>query len=161
MKKVAWVAGIVLVLLIAVRVAIGFGASPSDQAQIQKALQDSIQASKEGKPGGVMDLLSSQIKFNQQDAGGNMGSVAQFIKNQRPDVEVTNQQAIVTGDTAQITSPVNLKLDFLGQQRTVHLKNVVLIFKREATTHWLILPSKTWKLAEIDAPDAGEADFLQ
>ncbi len=161
MKK-AFVTGIfILVALVVLRVAIGLSSHPSDQQQIQTALDDSIQASREGRPGGVLDLLSKNLTFNGEDASGYQGQVAQFIKKQRPDVTVVQPNPIVTGDEAQIVSPVNITVSLLGQTKTFNLKDVILTFHREQTMKFLIFPTTRWELTEVRAQTPPALDISQ
>ena len=161
MNKVPWIVGAVLVALIAVRIGIGLTNRGTDQQQIQSALQRSIEASKDGRPGGVLQLLSNQLTFNGQDANGNLGQIAQFIVKQRPDVDVEKPDPVITGDEAQIISPVDIKLDFLGQQRSIHLKDVILVFHREQSMKYLVFPTTDWKLSEVRAEQVDSSDFMQ
>jgi hypothetical protein len=152
------------------RVAIGFAAAavilltlsiglklmnrPSDQAQIQKALQDSLQASREGKPGGVLALLSDQLKVNNQ-LPPEYSQISQFVRESRPDITVDRTQALVTGDEARIVSPVEVKLDLVGQTMQQHLDNVTLVFRKEPAREFLFVPTTAWRLAEVRLPENG------
>jgi hypothetical protein len=151
----------VLVLLLIARIGIGLSSRGSDKHQIQEALQRSIQASKDGRPGGVLQLLSDRLTFNGQDAKGNMSDVAQFIVKQRPDVEVENSEPVVTGDEARILSPIDIKLDFFGQTKSVHLKQVELVFRKEPVMRYLVFPGSEWKLSDVRAPNVRDSDFIQ
>ncbi|HWD41121.1 MAG TPA: hypothetical protein VG944_19895 [Fimbriimonas sp.] len=159
MKKPIWIIVGVLAILVAVRIGLSMASRPSDQEQIRKALDDSIKASKEGRPGGVMDLMSNHLTYNEQDTSSAMGQVAQVIKKQRPDVTVDDETASISGDNAQITSPVDLTLEFLGQKRTFHIKDVVLKFHKEPATEWLVIPTTQWKLVEVQAPSFSPDNF--
>ena len=150
-----------LLALIGGRIALGLSAHPSDDKQIQDELQRSIEASREGRPGGVMDMLSSQLSYNGQDASGNLGQVAQFIKKQRPDITVEKPDPIITGDEAHIVSPVDISVSFLGQQKSFHLKNVTLAFQRESTRKYLFFPSTTWRLTNVRADTPSDLDISQ
>ena len=130
MKKTAAIIVAVLVVLIGIRVAMVLTSHPSDEDQIKQALADSIQDSKAGKTGSLMELLGDQISFNSQDASSEKSQIASFIKKQHPDISFQNETAFVTGTTARIDSPATIQLSFLGQSRTIQLKEVLLIFKR-------------------------------
>lgn len=135
------------------------GAKPNDAQLIREALDRSIKASREGRPGGVVDLLSRQLKFNEQEMSGNVGQIAQFIREQRPDLTVERVEPLVTGDEARVTSPVTLKLGFLGQSRDFRIKEVTLVFKKEASRRWLIIPDHKWSLSEVRAVDFSPTEF--
>ncbi len=161
MKRVLWIGAAVLFLLVVGRIGLGLASKGSDHDQIRRALERSIQASKEGRPGGVLQLLGDQLTYNGQDAKGNLNQVAQFIVKQRPDVVVEHPDPIVTGDEAQIVSPVDITLSLLGQQKSVRLKDVVLVFRREPSMQFLVFPTTEWKLSEVRAPQVNDEDFIQ
>ena len=152
LKPLIWIA-VIIVAVVGVRVLISQLNQPSDQQLIQTALADSIKASKEGRPGGVMDLLSKNLTLNDMDTSPNRGQIAKFIKENQPDVNVENKHAVIAGDEAQIISPVALEMNFLGQKMSRNIDEVTLIFKRESDMEYLIFPTKKWKLAEVRAPD--------
>ena len=52
---------------------------PSDQKMIREALDQAVLASREGRPGGVMDYLSNKFAVNSESITS--GQVANFIKN--------------------------------------------------------------------------------
>ncbi len=151
--------GVVLVALIAIRLIVTRINQPSDQEQIQTALQESIEASREGRPGGVMDLLSANLRVNDIQAGAT-NQVRQFIRNSKPDVHLANKQAIVTGDEARIVSPVDLDLDYLGVKKQVHIDEATLVFHREDAREWLVIPTKKWRLSEVRVRDTFLGQFL-
>lgn len=147
---------ILAVLLVAI---VGVGAASrilgqgDDKAMIKETLRLSLQASREGKPGNVMEALSKSLTVNDQEASGNMGMVANYIKNQKPDLEVTNPTPIVTGDEARILSPVKIKtsLPFVGE-KTITVKDVTMVFHRETAREYLVIPVKKWRLVQVLAP---------
>ncbi len=125
---------------------------PSDDVLIKQALTESIEASRKGQAGGVLDLLSKQLKVNQQ-AAPESSSIAKFIRESRPDITLTNEKPLVTGDEARIVSPMDLKLNFLGQSVSRHLDNVTLVFRREEGRSLLFLPVAKWRLSEVRMPE--------
>lgn len=161
LNQVLVVVAVIVVVLIGFRVLMAGGPGVSDQQQIEQALAESIQASKEGRPGGVMDKLSTRLKFNSEDTGGNRNQIAEYIKTNRPDVKVLHKEAVVTGDEARIVSPVTISVNILGQELSKDLKEVTLVFRKEDDHVYLIFPTKKWKLAEVEVPDSTVYDFLQ
>jgi hypothetical protein len=159
-KVVIWVI-VAAVALFGIRIVMSRMNQESDQVLIERALAESIQASKEGRPGGVMDKLSKSLKFNELDTSGNRSQIAQYIKQNKPDVTVVNKKAVVSGEEARIISPVNIKIGFLGQGIERELKDVTMVFRKEEDREYLIFPTTKWKLAEVTVPDASVADFLQ
>lgn len=149
----------VLVLLFGVRVAITVSKKPDDQKLIREALDEAILASKEGRAGGVIELLSRDLKFNDQEVGTNKRQIMDFVQKQKPSVTVQDTNALLTGDEARIVSPVEIDLGLFGGKR--NLKEVSLIFRKEDATTYLIFPARKWRLVEVRVPDATVADFLQ
>lgn len=159
MNRAVWAAIAILIVLIGVRVVVGLKPQEDDRTAIRRVLSESIAASREGRPGGVMDKLSSGLKVNNEEAGSNLREVANFIKKQRPEIVVSNPNPIVTGDEARITSPVEMSVSFLGQTRNIHLKDVTLLFRREDARTFGVVPTKTWKLAEVTGATPSIADL--
>jgi hypothetical protein len=160
-QKGLLILGTLLVLLIGGRALLTTLNPPNDKALIVEALKESIKASKEGRPGGVMDKLSSNLSYNGENESGNQGQIAKFIKESRPDVTVTQMEPVVTGDEATIHSPVDLKVEMLGFNQKRHLKDVTITFRKEEDHEWLIFPTRKWKLAEVHVPSASVADLFQ
>ena len=136
-------------LLLLLRVTI-FASPPDDQKQIAQALQDSIQASREGRPGGVLDLLSDKFQINSQSP--NHFDIAKFIRENKPEVEVYNTNAIVSGDTARIDTPVHVKFHILTQEIDQKIDHVTLVFQKEDGHKFLFIPDKEWHLVDVQAP---------
>jgi hypothetical protein len=150
-KNIALALVLAAITLIAVRL-VYFGAGQDDKALIRQALAESIKASKEGRPGGVLDKISVDFKVNQQSPSRN--DIADVIKKSRPDVVVTQPDPVVheSDGTAQINSPVKLSLDMLNQHIEREIPNVTIRFKREDSRQWLIFPSKQWRVTEVLIP---------
>lgn len=155
MKKPILIAAAVLVLLVGIRVLMSLG-GPDDKQLVREALAESIKASKEGRPGGVMDKISSQFTVN-NETPVSTSQIEMFIRNSKPDLEVLKPDPVIMGEEAQITSPVKVKLDMPaggGIDQTV--EGVSLIFAKESATEWLVIPTKKWRLKEVKLPP----DFL-
>jgi len=146
-----------LVVILGIRIGISAMSKPDDQKLIQAALKESIEASKEGRPGGVLDLLSDNLKFNSQDLTVNKSQIARFIHDNKPDVEVKDQKALVTGDEARIVSPVELTLGPFGHRT---MNEVTLVFNKEAAREFLIVPTHRWRLVDVRVPDTALTDML-
>ena len=149
-------------LLLVLRLTI-FASQPNDQKQIAQALNDSIQAIKEGRPGGVLDLLSDKFKINDQAPGS--FNIAKFIREQKPDIDVANTTAVVSGDTARIDTPVHVKFSYLTQTFDQNVPNVTLIFQKEEGHRYIFFPDSEWHLTSVEVPnnsipiDIGESGF--
>ena len=152
MKKPILIAAGILVLLVGIRVIMSMG-KVDDKQLVREALQESIEASKEGRPGGVMDKISDKLRVNNQQVAS-MNQIANWIRDSKPDVEVTQQDPVIIGDEAQITSPVRVKLTLpggAGFDQTI--QDVTLIFAKESATEWLVIPTRKWRLKEVKLPD--------
>lgn len=140
----------VVVALLVLRFTL-FAPQPDDQALIAQALKESIEASKEGRAGGVLDLLSRKFKINEQAPG--RFDIAKFIREHKPDVTVYNKTAIVSGDTARIDTPVEVKLSYLNQNFDQRIDNVTLIFQKEEAHKFLVIPTTAWRLTDVEVPN--------
>lgn len=150
---------VLLIVLVGLRVLLGGSGGMTDQQQIEAALNESIKASKEGRPGGVMDKLSSSLKVNEMDTTGNRGQIANYIKNNKPDVTIENKNAVVTGDEARIVSPVDISISMLGQSIPLHVREATFVFRKEEDHEYLVVPVTKWKLAEVEVPESVINEF--
>lgn len=154
MKRYGLFFGILAVVLVLVGVRLVMTMNgPSDTQQIRDALAASIRASKEGKPGGVMDYLSSKLRINDTDELP-ASQVQNFIKNSRPDVTVGRVDPVVNSSegTAHVLTSAKVSYDWLNQKGSIDLSEVDILFRREDAHEWLIFPTKKWRIVEIDIP---------
>ncbi len=159
--KAFLILGALLVIVIGGRAIYSAMNPQSDTTLIKEALAESIKASREGRPGGVMDKLSDNITYNGTNEGGNSREIARYIKNSKPDVAVDNDEPEIHGNEATIVSPVTLTVSVMGQAMDRRIKDVTLTFKKEDDREWLIFPVKRWKLAEVEVPDSAVAGMIQ
>jgi tRNA/tmRNA/rRNA uracil-C5-methylase (TrmA/RlmC/RlmD family) len=152
MKKPILIAAGILVVLIGIRTIMTLG-KPDDKQLVREALAESIAASKEGRPGGVMDKISDKLMVNNQQVAS-MRQIANWIRDAKPDVEVPKQDPVIVGDEAQITSPVRVKLSLPGGSGFDQtIQDVTLVFAKESATEWLIIPTTKWRLREVKLPE--------
>lgn len=156
-KKVA--AGLVLVALIA----LGLGAylsGPSDEQLVREALQDSIEASRNGQPGGVLEHLSRSLTFNEVPVESRQ-DVANFIRNSRPSVELLTSDPPIRfeGSTAEMVADFHVAVAFGMVSIDQSIRGVVVRFRRESGTRWLVLPASRWRIAEVSAPDINTTTY--
>ena len=149
-KKAAYILLGLAAILVVLRFAV-FSGGKDDAVLIREALAESIKASKEGRPGGVLDKLRERFKINDTAPGSRQ--VADFVRKNRPEVVVMKPDPVITGDTAQINSPVKLTFDFLNQHFDTTVDNVTIRFEREDSRQWLIFPSKQWRVTQVDVPE--------
>lgn len=138
-------------LLLVLRLTL-FAPQPDDQKLIKQALQDSLQASREGRPGGVLDILSTKFKINDQQPGSRW-DIAKFIRDNKPEIEVENTNATISGDTARVITPVHVKISFLNQTWDQSMKDVTLVFQKEEGHKYLVVPTTEWHLTDVMVPN--------
>ena len=146
MKKLAIAVSILLLGLISYSL---FGPKPDDRDQILTALKDSIAASKEGRTGSVLELLSRNFKLNGEGINGSQ--VVSMINKYRPNISISNKNPDIDGDKAVIRSSAALEVSL--PPLTLNLDRVSLNFERQQTFHWMIIPSHDWKLVSVSIPD--------
>jgi hypothetical protein len=130
----------------------------SDKQLIQEAIDESVLASKEGRPGGVLEYISNSFTMN-QEGPVDRREIAKFIKESKPDVEVGPFEPNVTGDVATIRADVSVKISTFGPQ--IQLPGVSVKFRKEHATRWLLFPTKKWRIVEAIAPEVPELGALQ
>lgn len=152
-KTAVWMVLALVVVLLGLRLTV-FAPKPDDTTLVRAALAESVLASREGRAGGVLDVLSTDFKVNEDQVGNYRRDIAKFIRDSRPDLEVTNQDVLVneTDGTARIVSPVHVKIDFLGQKRDFTLKEVTMVFRKEDARNYLVIPTRKWRLVQAFVP---------
>jgi hypothetical protein len=165
--RAKWVVGALalVIVLVPVLMILARDTRPDD-VLIREALQESLQASREGRPGGVLDLLSQKFKINDVP-GLSRQQIARYIRDSKPLVEISNQTPIIHGDTAEIVSDVTVdaKISEFGFntrfQRT--FSNVKMVFAKEGSTKFLFVPAKTWRLTDVvlSGDDAAVLDMAR
>jgi hypothetical protein len=151
-SKILGVTGTAVVLLLAARVGIGFLNQPTDEQLIQTAIKEAIAASKEGKAGGVLELMSSSLTVNQGDANGSKSNVSKYISNMRPDVTFANTKPTIEGDGARIETSANIKVNLLGNEQSADIPTVTIRLTKEEDKEWLIIPKRKWRITNVDVP---------
>jgi hypothetical protein len=148
-------------VVIGLALAAGFFASIDrrpDDVLIKQALADSIEASREGRPGGVMDFISDQITINTM-GGISKAKIAQLIRDNKPSVTVSNQEVKVDsdGETAEMTSDVDVagEIGMLQAKQAFNYKfeDVKMTFQKENGRKFLVIPTKVWRLRSVEIPD--------
>jgi hypothetical protein len=144
-------AGVLLVLK-----AVLFG--PSDRQLIDDAVKESVQASREGRPGGVVEYLSRSFTLN-GDSGFSQRDIARFIKSGKPEVVIRTPEPVISGDTAEIVSPVHVKFDYLAYKFDQDIPQVHIKLQKEAGTQFLVIPTKKWRIVSVTAPEVSVGEF--
>lgn len=147
------------VVLVAALVGIFYATAPSDEELIEQALEDAIIASKEGKPGGVLEHLSRSFVYDGQQVF-DWNEVSQFIKVAKPEIEIDADRPQIDGDQAIIVAHIEFKMGFQALSIDNSIDNVEIRFGKESGTRWLIFPSPQWKITEVSAPGSGELPYF-
>ncbi|MCW5943087.1 MAG: hypothetical protein KIS66_12705 [Fimbriimonadaceae bacterium] len=155
--------GLVLLLVIGVVAAVlRFGASSavSDRVLIDRALDEAILASKEGRPGGVLDLLSRNLEVNGEPIF-QRGEIADFIKKQKPEVTIERAPLRLSedGKTAEMKAPVTMTLRLFTLEKSFTFREVTFRFAKEEATEYLVIPTKKWRIQRVTASDFDPAQF--
>lgn len=158
-KILAVTFGLILVLVLG-RIAIGFINQPDDKTLIMTALKEAQKASKEGKPGGVLDLLSRDLEVNAQEASGFRGEAAKYIRNMKPDVEFQDADPQINGENARLETSAKMKIGMLGISREINIPQVTINLVKEESREWLLIPVKSWKITNIEVSPQAITEFL-
>lgn len=126
--------------------------TPSDEQLIDQALTDAIEASKEGRPGPVLDFISQKAKFNDEGVGAR-AEISNYIKQFRPDVVLTDRKPTINADTATIITPVKVSFGVASFRSEQTIESVTIQLEREATTTWFIIPTSKWRVTRVTAPE--------
>jgi len=146
--KVATGISVVLVLGIA---GLYVAAQPrtSDADQIRDALSRAVEASRNGQPGGVMELLSDQLTVN-GSSQTDLSEVADVIRKSHPDVKFASVDPIVSGDQAYVVTDATIAGDVpVVGQLSIPVRNVKLVFSKEEARKWVLIPVHQWRLTSV------------
>lgn len=146
--------GLALVLLVG-RVGLGFLRAPDDATLIREALTEATKAAREGRPGGVLDNISTQVAVNGESYGGQGLDTRQFadtIRKLSPDVRLTSTDATITGDEARVVTPAEVSYGILNARASLPLGKVTIVLKKEADRDFLIVPTHRWRVSGVEIP---------
>ena len=147
-KIIAVTCGVVAAL-VGVKIALGLLTKVDDKTLIVEAVKDGLKASKEGRPGGVLEKLSASLTVNGEGTPGAKSQIADYIKRLKPDVEFKSLVPQVFGDEARIETPATMSVSMLGMNQSVELKNVTITLKREDSYEYLVFPRKAWRISDV------------
>jgi hypothetical protein len=125
---------------------------PDDTTLIQQAVKDALAKSRNGEPGGILDLMSAKIQFNGTEYDGSKSSIADFVKKNRPEITFANTSPEVTSDSsARIETSAKMKFALGPLSHTVDVPNVVIRLTKESHRSFLLIPRDEWKVSSVDA----------
>ena len=133
--------------------------APSDKDLIRQAIDESTEASREGRPGGVLDYLSRSLTFNGMEVGFDRSEISKYVRLGRPDITFGDFDPVIEGDAATVTADVHIKMSFQSLNLDQTVQGVKVKLARESGLRWLVLPGDKWRITEVVAPDL--AQFAQ
>ncbi|HXH62389.1 MAG TPA: hypothetical protein VNI20_13660 [Fimbriimonadaceae bacterium] len=149
MKKWLWILSGVVVAVLAVVFVV---TTPSDEQLVRQAIDESAQASQEGRPGGVLDHLSKSLTFNGAPVG-DKAEISRVVRLAKPEVKFKDYTPSIDGDKATVIADVYVKLDYLGLHYDQNVRGVKVDLARERGFRWLVFPSSKWRITSVSAPD--------
>ena len=132
-----------------------FQPKTNDSDQIKVALLSAVKASKEGRAGGVVEYLASNVQVNGQKYDVNR-QFTSFIRQYHPDITLGSLEPKINGDHATLTTDLQISI----LKNTATLPGVTFTFEKEHDTKWLIFPSQDWKVTGASAPDEAYQQFI-
>ncbi len=151
-KYLPVIAGVVAVAIV---VFLLVGAKHDDKAEIETALKNTLQASREGRPGGVVEYLASDVVVNGEHYNVNR-QFDDFIRKYHPDITLGEVKPDIVGDKATVTS----EIQFSVANQSVDIPDVTFNLQRQQTRKWLVIPSQEWKVTGASAPEKGYEQIL-
>jgi hypothetical protein len=130
---------------------------PNDATLVRQALLEAIQASREGRPGSAAELLGTSIKIDNVEVTSVQRQITDFIRKQRPNLTVDHPAPKIIGNEARIVSSVEIDLGLFGNRR---LRQVTMIFRKEDSTEYLVIPTRKWHLVEVRTPESALSELM-
>jgi hypothetical protein len=144
-KRNVWIGTVLLIIgLVGFML---FRPKPNDSAQITTALTSAVKASKEGRSGGVMEYLASNVQVNGEKYDVNR-QFSEFIRQYHPDIALGAINPKINGDQATVTTDLDISL----LNHDVRMQSVTFTLQKEHETTLLIFHSEEWKVTGASAP---------
>lgn len=126
---------------------LSFLSYPSADRQIERALEMSIAATKQGQPGGVAEMFFTSYAA----AKGTEASLDPLtVRQLRPEVVIGHRGIKFEGDRAVIPSPLHMKIEPTPGQTVEVAAKVNIWFVSERKTTFLGLPAKKWRIQSVE-----------
>ena len=133
--------------------------APSDEDLIRTALEESIQASREGRPSVVLDNISRSLTFNGAPVGSR-AEIADFVRRNKPDFEIGPIDPVIDGDVATIVTSIRMNGTVLTYSFDETVSGVQIRFTRETGVRWLLFPGTKWRISEVTVPDLASVPYM-
>ena len=127
--------------------------APTDEQLIRRAIDQSVQASREGKPNPVLDNLTRTFTWNGQTVGLNRSEVSRYVRLGKPEIDLGHYKPEINGEEARVVTDAHIKIEFQSLKFDQTVPGIEIKLKREMGTRWLVFPSARWKIYEVTAPD--------
>jgi hypothetical protein len=135
---------------------------PSDEELIRQALEESVAAGREGRPGGVLEYLSESFQINTQEPV-RRSDIARVVRLNRPNVTLGPWKSRIAGDLAVVQTSADVELGGVDSgggafdalklpKMQFRLDSVTIRLRRETDRRWLIVPVKKWRVISVSAP---------
>lgn len=124
---------------------------PSDRELIHQALDESIVAGKEGRPGGVLDYLSQSLTVNSEQLVDRR-QIADFVRKAKPDVTLGPISPEIQGDMATVLTSVQVKFSGFGMSVDKEIPKVTITLRKESAVKWLVFPASQWRIVSVTVP---------
>lgn len=132
---------------------------PSDQEQIQMALDEAVRAARNGEPGPVIDFISGRASLD-GESGASRGEIGKYIMRSKPDVEILQKKPLIDGDKATIMSPVKVTARILTMEQTFELGQVRIDLEKESATQWGIFPTTKWRVVSVQTGERNSRELI-
>lgn len=126
---------------------------PSDEVQIRAAIDEAINAGKEGRSGVVLDFLTSRFEINGESLI-NRGELSKMIGLMRPDVTLEGQNLSIAGNNAEMVADFRIRSESAQFPMDTKVTGAKLEFSREPYMRWLVFPDSKWRLNRITMDEA-------
>jgi len=128
-----------------------------DDVLIHQALTEAEQASREGRPGAVLQHLSQSFTINNDSLGG--VDIGQYVRQNHPDINVDFTEPRIEGSYAVMEAPASVRLHVLSFDQVFRVPKVKLSFHKESGHDWMGLPIPEWRLSGVDVSASTASTF--
>ena len=133
--------------------------APTDEELIREALEESVQASRDGRPSAVLDHLSRSLTFNGMPVGSR-SEIADFVRRTKPEIELGPVEPVIEGDVATVVTSVRVNVSLPGFSAGQKVSQVQIRLARERGVRWLLFPGARWRISEVTVPDLASVQQL-
>ncbi len=137
------------IALIVLFLSSGYLFAPDDRLQIQRALEESTEAARQGEPGPVLDYISRSFRFGGEETP--TAEISKMIKLSRPQITLINSEPQIDGDIATVVSPVQVKVNHMGYNFDQTVPRVTITLTKETGYKWLVVPEPRWRIVSVDS----------